>query len=197
MSRVVQPVRLAAAFATLAMPLVLSGCGETVSAPKAFAEYHSKDGRFSCDYPKGWEADGAGTESSPSSWAKFTKGPAEIRIDADLAGSLMGDIQRSASERMGGEAEPPVASLHERGQKAMAEEYSKYEERDPKAVTCGLGEARRSTFIATGALGGKVYGYRATALSNDRRITVVCTCPASNWQALKPAFEKVIASLRR
>jgi hypothetical protein len=59
-----------------------------------------------------------------------------------------------------------------------------------------LGEGRRSTFTAEQTLGGKVFGYRATLLGGDRRIEIVTTCSASNWQTLKPAFEKVIASLR-
>lgn len=80
----------------------------------------------------------------------------------------------------------------------MKEEFANYNEREPKTFQSkGIGEGRRSTFIADQSLGGKVYGYRATLLSNDRRITVVCTCPATNWQALKPAFETVITSLRQ
>jgi hypothetical protein len=46
-------------------------------------------------------------------------------------------------------------------------------------------------------MGGKVYGYRATFLGGDRRIEVICSCPSTNWKTLKPAFEKVIAGLRR
>jgi hypothetical protein len=179
--------------------LLFSGCGESVSAPTSFASYTSTDGRFSCDYPQGWQAEGGG--STDYSWAKFTKGGVEIRIDADIAGSLFGDIAKSSSAMMGGTPDEssenaPVAQVHEQGLKRMKNDYTNYQEREPKVVKADVGVGRRSTFIADQTLGGKLYGYRATFLGNDRRLTVLCTCPATNWQALKPAFEKVVASLR-
>jgi len=178
--------------------LAIPGCGGAVPAPKAYVTYHSTDGRFDCDCPKGWEASGAGKPDSPNCWAKFTKGSAEIRVDADFAGSLFGDIAKSTGSMFGGEAEPPVARVHPMGERHMKEEYSNYQEREPKPFQSkGFGEGRRSVFIADQGFGGKVYGYRATLLAGDRRISVICTCPATNWQTLKPAFEKVIASVRQ
>jgi hypothetical protein len=175
----------------------ISGCAGAVPAPTEFVAYSDTGGRFACDRPKDWESDGGGKPDSPNSWAKFTSGNAEIRVEADLAGSLFGDIAKSSGAAFGGEEEPPVAKIHPMGQRHMKEEYGTYEEREAKAFKSkGLGEGRRSTFIASQPMVGKIFGYRATLLSGDRRITVVCTCPATNWQTLKPAFEKVIASLR-
>lgn len=177
--------------------LAAPGCGGSVPAPMEFASWADKGGRFNCEYPKGWEADGGGKPDSPNSWAKFSQGGAEIRVDADLAGSLHGDMARASGGMLGNDAEPPVARVHPMGVRSMKEEYTNYTEREPKVVQSqGLGEGRRSTFLADGALGGKTYGYRATYLSGDRRITVLCTCPATNWQALKPAFERVVTSLK-
>jgi hypothetical protein len=174
----------------------LTGCGGTVPAPTAFAPYNSPDGRFSCDYPKGWEAAGGGKADKPISWAKFTAGNAEIRVDADFAGSLFGDIAKSGSA-MSGDNEPPAAKVHPLGARHMKEEFSNYQEREAKAFKSkGMGEGRKSVFIADGSLGAKTYGYRATLLTGDRRITIITTCPAANWQILKPAFDTVIASLR-
>jgi hypothetical protein len=132
----------------------------------------------------------------------LTKGGVEIRIDADIAGSLFGDIAKSTSATFGGPPDEssenaPLAQVHEHGLKRMKDDYTNYQERDPKVIKAGVGVGRRSTFIADQTLGGKLYGYRATFLGNDRRLTVLCTCPATNWQALKPAFEKVIASVRQ
>ena len=178
--------------------LAISGCGAAVPAPKAFVAYHSPSGRFSCDYPKGWQADGAGKPESPNAWAKFTMGHAEIRVEADLAGSLFGDMAKSSGSTFGVEEEPPVARIHPMGERQMKEDFTNYTEREPKPFQSkGIGEGRRSTFIADQTLGGKVYGYRATLLAHDRRITVVCTCPATNWKTLKPAFETVVASVRQ
>jgi hypothetical protein len=169
-----------------------------VPTPKAFVTYHSTDGRFDCDCPKGWETDGGGKQESPNCWAKLTSGGAQIQVNADFAGSLFGDMAKAGQGMLGGDAEPPVARVHPMGARAMKEEFNKYEERDAKAFQSkGFGEGRRSTFTASGGLGGKTYGYRATLLANDRRIQVICSCPATNWQALKPAFERVIASVRQ
>ena len=174
-----------------------AGCGEAVPAPKAFVAYHSPDGRFSCDYPQGWEVEsGAGKPDAPYSYAKFAKGNAEIRIDADLAGSLLGDIAK-APGAMGGSDEPPVAKVHPMNVRHMKEEFNNYEERAAVAFKSkGMGEGRRSIFIADQSLGGKIYGYRATFLAGDRRITVICSCPATNWKELKLAYETVTESLR-
>lgn len=177
--------------------LVGSGCGGAVPAPKSFTAYHSPSGRFSCDYPKDWETDGAGKPDSPNAWAKFSKGQAEIRVEADLAGSLFGDMAKAGGAMFGANEEPPVAKIHPMGERQMKDTYSNYTEREPKVFQSkGIGEGRRSTFIADQSLGGKLYGYRATLLANDRRITVICSCPATNWRVLKPAFETVITSLR-
>lgn len=191
-------VRQAAAVGMLLGLLAVPGCGGAVPAPTAFATYNSPCGRFSCEYPKGWGVEGGGKPESPTSSAKFTMGNAEILVSTDLAGSLMGDIAKSSGSMYGGDAEPPVAKVHPMGERYMKDEFNNYQEREPKVFQSkGLGEGRRSTFIASKALSGKVYGYRATLLSGDRRITVVCDCPATNWQVLKPAFEQVVASISR
>jgi hypothetical protein len=169
-----------------------------VPAPTAFVAYNSPDGRFACDYPKGWEVSGGGKSELPYSSTRFTAGNAEIRVDTDLAGSLFGDIAKASGAGLGGDAEPPVARVHSLGIRGMKDEFSNYQEREAKSFQSkGLSEGRKAIFIADQALGGKIYGYRATLLTGDRRISIITTCPATNWQALKPAFDKVIASLRR
>jgi hypothetical protein len=175
---------------------VILGCEGNVPAPTAFARYHSADGRFSCDYPQGWEVEkGAGKPDAPYSYAKFRAGGAEIQVSADFAGSLFGDIAK-AGAAMSGDAEAPVARVHPQGVRQMKDDYSNYQEKEAKAFQSkGMGEGRRSMFTADQTFGGKTFGYRATLLTGDRRITIVCTCPSGNWEALKPAFEKVISSL--
>jgi hypothetical protein len=99
---------------------------------------------------------------------------------------------------MSPKSEPAVAKVHPMGVRQMKEDYSNYQEREAvKFQSKGLGEGRRSIFIADKGLGGKIYGYRATLLQHDRRISVICSCPATNWKALKPAFESITASLRQ
>ena len=45
--------------------------------------------------------------------------------------------------------------------------------------------------------GGAIRGYRATALTHDKRVRIVCQCPEAEWQALKPAFDKVMKEASR
>ena len=122
---------------------------------------------------------------------------AAINVTADLVGSLLGDIARSFGQAAGISQErlSPVAQLHEMAKAEMAESYGSYEEQPATKISTGFGETYRTEFTGSGSFGGKVHGYRATALARDRRILCVCTCPESDWQTLKPAFEKVIASL--
>jgi hypothetical protein len=196
-------IRWSCAFPALAVGLLigllgLPGCGGAVPAPKSFVAYNSPDGKFACDYPQGWETEGGTAKSdSPYSYVKFSSGNAEIRVDADFAGSLFGDIAKAGAGIGGADAEAPVARVHPMAVRHMKEEFSNYQEREAKAFKSkGLGEGRRSIFIADGSFGGKIYGYRATLLSGDRRVSVVCQCPATNWTQLKQAFETVTESLR-
>jgi hypothetical protein len=174
------------------------GCEGTVPAPTAYLRYESADGRFTCDFPKGWEVEkGAGKQEAPYSYAKFRSGGAEIGVHADFAGSLFGDMAKAGAGMLGGEAEAPVARVHPLYVRQMKEDYSNYQEKEAKAFQSkGMGEGRRSMFTADKTLGGKTVGYRATLLTGDRRITVICTCPSGNWNTLKPAFERAISSLR-
>ena len=131
----------------------LTGCGGTVPAPTAFVPYNSPDGRFSCDYPKGWEAAGGGKADKPISWAKFTAGNAEIRVDADFAGSLFGDIAKAGSA-MSGDDEPPAAKVHPLGVRHMKEEFGNYTEREAKPFKSkGLARGGSPSSSPTGRLG--------------------------------------------
>ena len=121
---------------------------------------------------------------------------AQISVNSDLAGSLFADIEKSRGG--GADEEPPVARIHPKGIKAASEEFTNYKERDAKVCKSkSLGEGRKAIFVADGSFGAKVYGYRATFLSNDKRITVLCQCPAADWKTLRPAFDTVIESLGR
>jgi hypothetical protein len=95
--------------------------------------------------------------------------------------------------------EHPVAKLHKAGKDKVAEEFSGYkEEPEPDKFTNGMGEGRKSEFLAEGGLGGgKIHGYRVTLLSNDRRFIIICTCPHSDWKTMRPAFDRMLESFRR
>jgi len=174
----------------------ISGCASRMEAPTAFETYTDKEGQFTCLYPKGWEKEGGGRPDY--SWAKFSKGSAQIRISADLAGSLMADIAKAASASSGKAAdEEPLLQIHERMKKSLLDEFNNYREKPARTIKTKLGDARQSEFNATGSFGSRLHGLRTTFLSNDRRITVICYCMATDWRTLKPAFDTVIQSVSR
>ena len=90
-----------------------------------------------------------------------------------------------------------MANIHETSKKNVADDFDGYKEKEPKSIKAKLGEARQAEFTANGSMGSKLRGIRTTMLSNDRRITVVCYCPSSEWKTLKPAFNKVVDSVGR
>jgi hypothetical protein len=175
--------------------LALAGCaGETVM-PTTYNTYDAKDGSFQIEYPAGWEVTAGGSNGYP--WVKFTSGSAQVMVDANIAGSLMGDIAKLAGPTVvveGGENAPPVEKIHASEKDAFVQEMG-VTEGDPAFVVTRFGGSRKSEFTGTGVLGDAFHGYRVTALSRDKRIRVVCRCSESQWQALQPAFDKMIGTL--
>ncbi len=179
---------------------MLVGCSsEPAVVPTSFTSYNAKDGTFACDAPEGWLLEGGGTRGPV--WAKFTSGPAIIDIKGDVAGSLMGDIAGTLGG--GNQAvlpqDEPVHQVHVADMEKAAMEYTAYAETptSPTILSVRLGPARLSEFSAKTDFGTALHGYRATILGHDKRVVVYCVAPETDWQALKPAFDKVLASLER
>jgi len=187
------------------VPLVVAlagtaGCGSgPVAAPTDFADYNSPGGTFACEYPKGWQADGGGKRGLE--WAKFKSGPAEIKIDAGAAASLMAGPGGGFTGEIPQEVVPelePVHGVHQMFQKDAEKQFSGYKEvGEIEVIDIALGPARRSEFTASSTFGSGLHGYRATALGKDKGLYIYCVCPESDWKTLQQAFEKVLLSLRR
>lgn len=178
--------------------LIVAGCSGQVAMPTSYQNYNAKDQSFAIDYPANWEAVGGGQSGFYS--ARFTSGSASVKVSADMTGSVVADIAKSQATMAGGEnieELKPIVKVHAMGKQQMAEEWGKYEENEPANVNSGFGESRQSEFKASSGFGGKVRGSRLTALSVDRRITVVAVCKERDWDKLKPVFDKMIASLQR
>jgi hypothetical protein len=173
-----------------------------VAAPTDFADYNSPGGTFACVYPADWQSDGGGARGLE--WAKFTSGPAEVRLEAGVAGSLMagdGPVQTGQFGLSPEEASPelePIHGLHVMGKKSAEEKYSGYKEvGEVEVIEAPLGPARRSEFTASSTFGSGLRGYRATALGHNKAVYVYCVCPESDWKTLQPAFDKMLSSMRR
>ncbi len=176
------------------------GGGELPKADAGLAsqDFSVKDGSFACKYPAGWTPQSGASGDNTFAWASFEKDSAKIKIEADIAGSLMTGIAHPHGDTEGGEA--PVLTAHNLNKKKVAENFEKYVEGDPQTFTSeGLGEGRIVEFKASagGLFGGTIHGYRATLLSNDRRVGILCQCPEKEWPKDKPTFFAVIHSLHR
>jgi hypothetical protein len=188
---------LAAAYLCL---FAMVGCGSSPAVvPTSFGKYNSKDGTFACDTPDGWDIQGGGKQGPV--WAKFTSGAAVIDIKADLAGSLLGDIHA----KLGGAdqavlpQDEPVHRIHVADLDKATKEYDGYSELPPSPSICNsvLGPVRLSEFTAKSSFGTELHGYRVTILGQDKRVTVFCVAPETEWQSLKPVFDQVLASMER
>ncbi len=181
-----------------------------VPAPIGFTTYNAPDGGFQVSEPIGWTTD-ASSSMATDSGIRFKSGSCKILVSSDLSGSLMADIAQSQSaqqQNIASEAGlptstapavvPPVEKLHEAGKQDMTAGYPGYLEQPMQQFQCAAGPARVSEF--TSDTGGSapidhLHGYRATILSNQRRITVVEVCPEQNWPVLVDSFRKVLESV--
>jgi hypothetical protein len=192
-------------FISVAMLLAatIGGCGSSkIAAPASYNRWNAKDGTFSIDYPADWNADGGGKQGIQ--WAKFTQGNAQIRVNVDVSSSLVGDIagagiqQSGLGEKLeGAEAIDlaPVAAAHQFNMESSTQDMKGYKEGDAIPFQSKLGDGRKSPFSCDGSLGKKMRGYRATTLSHDKGIKIICICPANNWETLRPAYDKILESL--
>jgi len=176
--------------------IAIGGCSGRAIVPTSFNTYNSKDGAFKIDYPAQWQAEG--NSKSGYAWAKFASGSAEITIDANVVGSLIAEIARTRSQMHGIQnTDPenaPVAVVHENERQGFEEDGS-VQEQEPLPINTGFGDSRKSEYAGRRTFGGSIHGYRVTALSPEKRIRVVCQCSESEWESLKPAFDKAIKSV--
>lgn len=174
------------------------GCGEPVKIPTAYVPFNLKDGTFACQAPEGWTLRGGGSKSGSPAWAKFESGPALIEVKASAAGSLMSDAMGGSvtGEPMPPEFEP-VHRIHQGALREAEQKFTEYKEVSPAplVIQCQLGPARLSEFTAKSSFGTALHGYRGTIIGHEKGVTVYCSCPESNWQALKPAFDNMFATL--
>jgi len=164
----------------------------SVPVPTSYETFEASDGSFRCDCPAGWKLSVEGIKDHRD--LTCTRGGASIRISQGLVGSILGDIAAAGPE----DNDPdraPVARVHEFKRKLVTEQLADYQEERAETVRSGFGPARRSAFTASGFLGRKVRGYRATALGHMTGYDVLCQCPAADWEGLRPVFAHVIESL--
>lgn len=172
----------------------MAGCGGDVPAPTSYASFTAEDASFSAQYPEGWATAGGSKADNTFGWGEFQKGPAKIRITADMTGSVLGDIAGAGGMTGDDPDEQPVARVHYDGKEKYGADFDGYEEGPGEVVRSELGEGRVSKFATSGQ---KIVGFRGTFLAKNRRITIMCQCPRRLWSRLEPAFVHVIRNVGR
>ena len=145
--------------------------------------------------PKAGEVKGGG-KGGPY-WAEFSSGDAKIRINGSAIASLMaGD---NTSSDLPPELEPVHGFHTVQNFEAAKDKYGDYTELpgSPKLAKCVLGPARLSEFTAKTSFGTELRGYRATVLGHNKDIKIICVCPTSKWDDVKPMFDQMFATLKR
>lgn len=197
------PVASSKAKAAAAKALVDDG-DRTVNpdADKALAsvELGAKDGAFRLRHPPGWTTQTGGKADNTYSYILLDKGSAKITVYADITGALIsGADSANPGDFPEGSDFAPVHKAHEHYAKSAGEDLSGYRESKPEVFKdFGFGEGRLSVFTASaGMFGGKLKGYHVTALTRDRRISLLAYGPEADFAKLRPTFLAVARSLAR
>jgi hypothetical protein len=174
--------------------VLLTSSSSKLTAPTEFGMYNSQEDVFHVELPKDWKIEGSGVRHAY--WVEAKKGSASIKVEENAVSSLVGDIMGAVDNNPNkSDDELPVSKLHELKRQQFGEGYSRYEEEPAVTVRTGFGKSRRSAFSGKVSFIRKYRGYRVTTHGVDTQITVVCTCPAGDWDMLEPAFARVIESL--
>ena len=178
--------------------IMLIGCGPgKTQIPTSHVVYNSKGGAFQCEVPEGWEIKGGGKRGPE--WAKIQSGSAIIQIDVNISGSLINDAAGGSRSNSEMPQFDPIHLLHVGLLEDAQDNYHQYTELpgSPIVMQCDFGPGRVSEFTAKGSGDAELHGYRASIMGHERMLTLFCVSRESDWQALKPTFDRVIATLDR
>lgn len=190
----------------LVIALVVVLTPKHTPAPTAYTQFAAADGSFSCDAPSGWTttAAAAGGKMSDGSASTvggvlFQQNSASVDVTTDTYAAL------TAYDVMNNNADPQSLTgskagvLHKQWHKRIAAEHKGYQETQIADYESPMGDGRLAEWTASGnALGffGPQHGYRASLTGGGKTMVIVCACLESDWPALKPAFQHVLASFR-
>ena len=185
-----------------------AGCNGPVPAPELGPDTGPGNG-FTYLRPKGWKGSGKVEVGGNAGSIELASGTAYVRIGADLAGSLAGDIMTASNNQMGSLADalpgqtgaalraankPAVERLHDLQGAGIAKKLEDFKDGKLQLLQSKVGEGRYSEF--TGKDGNRaVHGFRVTILGGDKRYSVRADCTESDWNTLKPVYQKIIASI--
>jgi hypothetical protein len=188
---------------------------EAFTAPAAEAKTFTTDDKtITVRYPGNWKPRQTSMNAVLTQVEFEPSRNVRCVITTDLAGSLMGDLSKSNSglsdslnSLPGMENRPlpkqktPLETVHEMQGQMLEKDYrdKKYAEGATRPGKVAGYDALITdfTFEEAGLFESrKMIGTRVSALSGERRITVVATCPKEAQILIMPAFEAIIESLQ-
>ncbi|MCX6366587.1 MAG: hypothetical protein NTX57_07730 [Armatimonadetes bacterium] len=188
--------------------LFAMGCNGPVPAPELRPDTGPGNG-FTYLRPKGWRGAGQVEVGGNAGTIELTSGTAYLKIGADLADSLMADMMTASNSQLGGVADalpgqlgaavrantkPAVEKLHDAQAVSLGKKLDPFNGGKMQLLQSKLGEGRFSEY--TGKDGGReMHGYRVTILGGDKRYSLRAQCAETDWNALKPVYEKIIQSI--
>jgi hypothetical protein len=173
------------------------GCGGGGPAvvPQSFSTYNDPNQFFSIQYPDEWDGDTGSGANAKKGWAKYTSGDSEIHVSVCPVADLIASIaQTGINPLVDLEINPSAAASKVHRLEKPDEKESGIKEQRALPVDTKAGKGFWSEFTTTDS-DSPEHGYRATVVIGKNRVKINCRCPESEWQALKPAFDTVIASV--
>jgi len=169
--------------------------------PTSYTKFTTPDNILACDAPGGWSQVLAvkyqtpGDDTSPGG-VTFDSGSTKIDISIGSLGHLLAnEMLNSTTVIPTSFSEGPVKTLQKRTEVKNVRGYS---EKDSVPLTAPLGSGLVSEWTAKGPFWGlpmKLHGYKASFVVCGRTIVVICKTTDSQWSAVKPVFDHVLASV--
>ncbi len=185
------------AISLLPPDMVGIGSSKPIEVPKEFVEFQSPkiDSGIVCVYPKGWEVSSGGGKNGAPPWVLIEHENVSIRIRDSMSGTGAGTIDRVLGFGNAiNQGTAPVKEVHEHQKKFVADKMRNYQEQRASPKSNPDAGLLIVEFTSKPLFGAKIRGYHATVLEGAHQLTIVCKCPDTSFDALKPAFERIIMS---
>ncbi len=200
--------------AFLALLITLSSQPLAVPIPGKLVEYTNPDKSINLLRPQNWKVTNRSAQAVSS---ELNFSPAQnvtYKINSDLSGSLMADIAKPIAPPVSDVPEgvdpqqaaaafpaqkSALQTLHEMDTKSFARMYLEYQEIGTEPAQIAGTEALVTEFKCKAASTFStrdISGKRISLITNDRRITIVATCPTVMKIVLFPVFDKMTESIQ-
>lgn len=193
-----------------------------IPIPGPFTSFTTSDKLIALQHPDNWKPRQTSAHSNLTR-VKFTPSRTlYFSVSADLQGSLMADMARSSSTqsasitdmanalpsaagsetRQEAKQKSPLEKLHEMQSAELQKnevEYAKFEDgkTTPTQISGMEALVTEFGFQQASVLGSHAMtGLRATVLTNERRVEIICYGPKEGEKVFKPVFEKMIESIK-